>query len=177
VLSGTMEDIGDGIYSISITMTIEGQYRVVYDLPDYYLDAIETLIVEDKITKSQITALQAKLDTIYSLLITNGPVVDHKPSIDTDINSSSTNNVVTLFIGNAVGFGIPVRTVNFTSISIQCVSSNTTDIAKIYISNDFSNWSLIHTFIGSGTLTINCFKWTVVELIQGNICITGVMHK
>lgn len=49
VISGVMTDISQGVYCTNITLTTVGQYRVLYDLEEYYVDSIETLIVEESI--------------------------------------------------------------------------------------------------------------------------------
>lgn len=48
--SGSLTDLGTGIYKKSITWNILGQYRILYSTPAGYEDQIETIyVVEDKI--------------------------------------------------------------------------------------------------------------------------------
>ena len=49
VVSGLMESRGKGVYGTTITLSEVGQYRVLYNLEDYYVDSIETIIVEESL--------------------------------------------------------------------------------------------------------------------------------
>lgn len=176
-LSGTLNSLGDGIYNENIIMTLVGQYRVVYNLPDYYLDSIETFFVEDKVTKEQVDTIQATLNIVKEVIYTNNIIMPYNPNSITGINKYSFNNVVILLNSNVVGYGTPVLTANYSSISLQCIAANVSDSAKICVSNDGNNWSEVHTFTGSGTFFTYCFKWIIAYLVQGTVSITATMHK
>lgn len=61
--SGTLTDVGDGVYQGSYLFDTVGQYRVVYFTPTTYLDAIETVIV----TTCSNVAISEKIDRILGL--------------------------------------------------------------------------------------------------------------
>lgn len=65
ILSGLMTSIGKGVYKVDINLSEVGQYRVLYNLEDYYIDAIETLIVEE-LSLSQITILLTNSQTLLA---------------------------------------------------------------------------------------------------------------
>lgn len=61
--SGTLTDIGEGVYQGSYLFSSTGQYRALYFTPSNYLNAIETINVSD----ATAVAISAKIDRILGL--------------------------------------------------------------------------------------------------------------
>lgn len=70
--SGTLSDIGDGVYKGSYLFSVVGQFRVLYFTPTNYLDAIETVNVSDATT----VAISDKIDRILGLSMENYRLFD-----------------------------------------------------------------------------------------------------
>ena len=63
VASGTMTEEGD-VYKISISFSVEGQYRALYITPTGYENGTETILVEDA---TDLIALNDKLIRVLGL--------------------------------------------------------------------------------------------------------------
>lgn len=63
IISGFMEGRGKGVYGTTITLSEVGQYRVLYNLEDYYVDSIETIIVEESLL-DKVNVILSKLTSI-----------------------------------------------------------------------------------------------------------------
>lgn len=64
VTSGSLIDIGNGIYQKSVLFNTIGQFRVEYTTPANYTDEVETIIV----VADQLTAIQDETDKIKYIL-------------------------------------------------------------------------------------------------------------
>lgn len=69
--SGSLTDVGNGVYQKSYTFNTIGQFRVVYTSPTTYTDEIETILVVD----TQVLAT-AKLDRILGLCQENYRIIN-----------------------------------------------------------------------------------------------------
>jgi len=98
VLAGTMDVVGKGVYKKDIKLTTVGQYRVEYrhiDVEGYYLDTIETIIVEQPVVL---------MDNIPKVL---DEVLSHTKSILKFISVSPTSS---LPISNTTPTLLPIST-------------------------------------------------------------------
>ena len=65
--SGLMESKGKGVYCADIILAEVGQYRVLYDLEDYYVDSIETIVVEESVL-DKVNSILGQLASISEAL-------------------------------------------------------------------------------------------------------------
>ncbi len=49
--SGSLTDVGNGMYQGSYSFTLTGQYRILYLPPSNYSDEVETVLVEEEFAK------------------------------------------------------------------------------------------------------------------------------
>lgn len=75
--SGTMNDIGGGVYQKQITLADLGQYRVLYNTPHRYADSIVTLLVVEEIT-DDLSGITNKLNRILGLCQENYRIFNPK---------------------------------------------------------------------------------------------------
>jgi hypothetical protein len=47
VVSGSLTDQGNGVYTATYTFATSGQFRVIYNTPEQYADDMESIIVEE----------------------------------------------------------------------------------------------------------------------------------
>lgn len=99
IFSGKMEHIGFGVYKINISLSEVGQYRVLYNLEDYYTDFIETIIVVENTIEEQIHKINERLDNLYRLL--NPTPVLVTPVLTSSLKVEPTSHNSTLNIKNA----------------------------------------------------------------------------
>jgi len=89
VIQGCMTDIGRGVYTVDIILPELGQYRVLYNLDDYYVDAIETIWVEEPM-QTQIDLLKKLLTDIHEVLkLKETPSADAASSKQTYLSRTS----------------------------------------------------------------------------------------
>ena len=66
--SGTLTDIGNGIYSGSYTFDTLGQYYIIYDTPSGFQDVIEQLEVINVVaTESNLNTIDSNILSIFSI--------------------------------------------------------------------------------------------------------------
>lgn len=96
ILSGNMDDVGQGVYKTNVLLSVIGQYRVLYDLEDYYTDSIETLIVEEDVN-AKLNLLIATINELAKKLETKQDQEQELPPIRRELSISRKNEVVFLY--------------------------------------------------------------------------------
>jgi len=96
--SGSLSEIGNGIYTASYLFDTLGQYRIIYDTPSGYTDEIEAMLIVEsnlEILKNILGLTQHNYllyDTTYSIINTCNKLVSSKVRIFN--TASDTNNNV-----------------------------------------------------------------------------------
>ncbi len=68
ISSGTLTEIGNGVYQSSYQFNTVGQYRIIYDTPSTYEDGIETILVVDKLAReSSVASLISMITRVLGL--------------------------------------------------------------------------------------------------------------
>jgi len=79
--SGSLTDVGDGVYQGSYLFSNNGQYRVIYFSPVGYTNEIETINVSD----ASNVAISEKIDRILGLSQENYRIFDSKWNADNNM--------------------------------------------------------------------------------------------
>lgn len=105
VTSGTLNDVGFGVYQNSYTFTQLGQYRVLYTTPSKYSDEIETvLVVSASATSDELIRIlglcqenyrlyHPRYDRRGNMLEATIKIYATKADCDNDVNPIATYNV------------------------------------------------------------------------------------
>ena len=80
VTSGSLTDIGEGVYQNSYTFNNLGQYRILYFTPNKYSNEIETILV---VTESISSVVQRILGLVQENFRIFDPVYDSKGNMQT----------------------------------------------------------------------------------------------
>ena len=70
--SGTLIDLGNGIYKSSYHFSALGQYRILYITPNKYTDEIESIMVVDE----NVSSISEKINRILGLSMENFRVIE-----------------------------------------------------------------------------------------------------
>jgi len=80
VSSGSMQHVGSGVYKVDISLSEVGQYRVLYNLTDYYTNSIETIIVLEDTVENQVKKVQEQIEQLYQILSSTVPIIISPPA-------------------------------------------------------------------------------------------------